>query len=490
MYYTHGFYPQELGDIDVIEHDGVLHLFHLTLPTQDIVSHATSTDGLSWSPAPIALRTGDPGDCDDDMIWTMHTVRKPDGSGFNMYYTGCCLREHGHVQRVALAESPDLRAWAKHPANPILESRNPYYNEDFNLVGFISFRDPFVFIEDGLWHMLVVARETSGNRFRRGCVAHATSRDGVSWTLQPPLYAPQSTEDIEVPTILKIEGRYYLFYNVLSVGHTPYRMADSLEGPWVAPERDVMLPAPNSAMRFCHWNGKILAYHWLRAAADWHKRAGAEYSAMVAPKEVEVQPDGTLRLAPFSGWEAYYRGSSQLLTAADFTERNGPSAPWQQTLNGSLSANVNGLATARAATIFDDCIIECELRLDAGHICSLVLRSDAAFEIFNLVQLDYRSSTVELHRYSIYDSSVNRFKVKQPTLIQSASAPLQRGKTVKLRVVACREYVEVCLDGAVHLSAATYKAKSGQVGLWVEEGSAAFSPLSVQPLNQPKEHGY
>ena len=41
----------------------------------------------------------------------------------------------------------DLFVWRKHPGNPILESRAPHYNQDLDRLGFISFRDPFVFAD-------------------------------------------------------------------------------------------------------------------------------------------------------------------------------------------------------------------------------------------------------------------------------------------------------------------------------------------------------
>ena len=72
MYTPRGQGLSELGDIEVVVgDDGRLHLFHLTLPNHDVVQHAVSDDGLHWEPLPNALHTGDPGDPDDDQIWTM-----------------------------------------------------------------------------------------------------------------------------------------------------------------------------------------------------------------------------------------------------------------------------------------------------------------------------------------------------------------------------------------------------------------------------------
>ncbi len=37
-----------IGDIDVVFHDGLYHLFHLVLPNHDYIAHAVSTNGINW----------------------------------------------------------------------------------------------------------------------------------------------------------------------------------------------------------------------------------------------------------------------------------------------------------------------------------------------------------------------------------------------------------------------------------------------------------
>lgn len=47
MYTGSGFRAFEVGDIDVLWHDGLFHLFHLVLPNHDYIAHAVSEDGLT-----------------------------------------------------------------------------------------------------------------------------------------------------------------------------------------------------------------------------------------------------------------------------------------------------------------------------------------------------------------------------------------------------------------------------------------------------------
>lgn len=469
MYTSRGANPTEVGDIDVVEHDGVLHCFHLTLPNHDLVSHVTSRDGLKWEPAPPALRTGEPGSCDDDMIWTMHVVRAPEGAAtgakFHMYYTGCSTAERGQVQRVALATSEDLYAWTRHPRNPLLASARPHYNDDRTLVGFISFRDPFVFIEDGVWHMLVTGRTADGPRFRRGAVVHAVSRDGVQWELQPPLYAPQQFEDIEVPSLIRRDGRYYLFFHDFN-GHNPYRIAESLDGPWLAPQRDMLLPDRNFVFRFATWRGQTLLFHTLRSECDWKRRApSAGVACLAPPKEVHTLPNGELALRSFAGWSEYHDGVAT-------------------TLPGLSARSVQGQRVRITEPEPTDFVLDTHVTLDAGQAIGLVFRTDRGLEHCNWLRLNYAEQRIELHRQTVYDSSFNRFKLRK-TLVQSAPATLTPGKRLRLRLLACREYIEVSLDDVVHLSAVTYANQRGHIGAFVENGAGEVEDMKVQPINPP-----
>ena len=112
--------------------------------------------------------------------------------------------------------------------------------------------------------MLVTGRTATGSRFRSGCVAHATSRDGLRWQLQKPLYAPAQFEDLEVVSYLRHSDRHALFFHQFQTGNTLCRVADALTGPWRPPPRELLLPQWNAC--FASANGRAtLLYHWLHS---------------------------------------------------------------------------------------------------------------------------------------------------------------------------------------------------------------------------------
>ena len=107
MYSGAGFSDWEIGDITVYIHNGEYHLFHLIIPNHDYIAHATSKDGLAWRRTKNAIFVGDPGEWDDDMLWTMHVfsnenkffypcrIIRPtalsDDTGFNSPANGFCV---------------------------------------------------------------------------------------------------------------------------------------------------------------------------------------------------------------------------------------------------------------------------------------------------------------------------------------------------------------------------------------------------------------
>ena len=86
MYSGRGFREWEIGDIDVIKVGETYHLFHLVLPNHDYIAHAVSKDCIQWKRVKNALFVGDPGEWDDDMLWTMHVTQE--GDQYVMHYTG------------------------------------------------------------------------------------------------------------------------------------------------------------------------------------------------------------------------------------------------------------------------------------------------------------------------------------------------------------------------------------------------------------------
>jgi len=315
VYAPRGISLSDVGDIEVVPHGDELHLFHLTLPNHDVVQHRVSSDGLAWRALPNALRTGDPGECDDDQIWTM-SVTEHDGRFF-MLYTALATMDDGHVQRTALAVSDDLIRWTKSGQNPVAQADPRWYEADPAVSGNVSWRDPKPIRVGETYYAVVCAREADGPLMRRGSAGLFTSPDMETWTVKPPLFAPRRYWDLECPQVFEIGGRFYLTAGIMEDGAQRYWVASAVTGPYaVPPDGGVLAPTGHYAGRVCRWRGKDLYLCWhaprpqaryriTGSSVDWASVRNPHGKFVVAPLVLEPRPDGSLACRGFSGWDAY-----------------------------------------------------------------------------------------------------------------------------------------------------------------------------------------
>lgn len=214
-------------DFWLAEDDGRHHLFYLHAPKSlgnpDLrhrnarIGHASSTDLRSWTDHGQVFDAGAPDSFDGSATWTGSVVRGPDRL-WRMFYTGSRFLSpdsNANIETVGVATSTNLFDWTKQPG-PICAADSRWYET----LGTSSWpeeawRDPWVFWRqaDQSWHMLVTARGTSGTEPDRGVMAHATSPDLETWTVQPPLSEPGSGfAHLEVFQVVNVGGQNHLVF--------------------------------------------------------------------------------------------------------------------------------------------------------------------------------------------------------------------------------------------------------------------------------------
>jgi beta-fructofuranosidase len=299
VYSGYGFIKSEIGDVDVVMHNGEYHLFHLTLPNHDYIAHAVSRDGLRWRRVKNALFVSDPPAWDDDMLWTMHITRNPHRDGaWRMFYTGLSLQEGGRVQRLGLAVSDDLYHWHKVNEGPFpLEARSPHYESTLDQGRkWVSFRDPYFVEHDGEGHLLVSARVPNGPIIRRGCVAVLKETSPNHFDLHPPAFHPMRYDDLEVPNLVRLGNRFYLVCSIREDIKVHYWYADEVEGPYRNFADNVLLPQGNYAARVCQADGRYLVWNF------FYKGLKMDGMHLMAPPMV-ADDEGRLRLKRFAGFQ-------------------------------------------------------------------------------------------------------------------------------------------------------------------------------------------
>lgn len=498
-----------MGDVDVLYHDGVYHLFHLVLPNHDFIAHAISTDGLNWHRVRNALFIGHPGSWDDHMLWTMHVSADPWQPGrWRMFYTGVARRGNGYVQRIGCAYSRDLVEWEKapdrwadvprHPSvdapgclegpydpeSPFpIEALPPYYESETEKGRpWVSFRDPFYFHEDGVGRLLVAARVADGPFIRRGCVALLTEERPDEFRHHPPLHHPGQYDDIEVPNLFKLQGRYYLVGSQREDAKVRYWSSHSLDGPWGNFFDNVILPAGNYAARISFDDRGPLIWNFFSLGADRLAK-----NLMPPPKRITVRDDGRLTIRSFEGFDCLVSRSlhlRELLPLSKMLQREGPVIEVDETQERVTLSSEAGFEGFRFA---DDVIsfrLKARLSMKGLGKCGLIFRIDPETTSGYHVSLDLLKGVAQLRAWGeepgAHPEEVFVFRSLQAAYWQSnPEGPWN------LQLTAMGNYLELAIDDHVLLTLSDDTYRAGGLGFYVESGCIRVDQIVLDHLAEP-----
>ncbi len=187
------------------------------------IGHAVSDDLRTWEEQPVALKPGAPGEWDSLSIWD-GTIKEHDGR-YIMLYTGR-RPENFWEQKIGVATSEDLINWEKYQGNPVMTPDERYYSTDphrNHLSKPPSFRDPYMFLDEetGMLCATISARDRNLPALYNGCVALATSNDGLLWRQESPIFTPHRYDEIEETKIHRQDGKVYLLFSTHSNNYHP-----------------------------------------------------------------------------------------------------------------------------------------------------------------------------------------------------------------------------------------------------------------------------
>ncbi len=202
---------------------GNYHIFYLQAPkslgnpglrhAHASIGHAVSTDLQNWDVLPDALTPSNLVSAWDDYATWTGSILSHNGCWF-MFYTGINRAEKGLIQRIGLAISYDLIKWERYSQDPIIKIDPRWYEAlDLEVWHEQAWRDPWVFEHNGSFHALITARINYGDKDSRGVIGYASSPDLLNWEVQAPLTKPGEFGDLEVPQLVKMGNRWYLFFS-------------------------------------------------------------------------------------------------------------------------------------------------------------------------------------------------------------------------------------------------------------------------------------
>ena len=476
----------QIGDVNVVEHDGVFHLYHLTLPNHAYIAHAVSRDGLSWRRVKNALFISDPDAWDDDMLWTMHVSPDPAREGaWRMFYTGLGLQDQSRIQRIGLARSDDLYHWEKDTSGtfPLEIPGSHYEHEVAEGRHWVSFRDPFCFRENGKHFLLAAARVKTGPLVRRGCVALIRETAGGRYEFGPPLFHPMQYDDVEVPNLARIDGRYYLVGSIREDVKVHYWWSDRFEGPYRNFSDNVLLPQGNYAARLSAVRDGYLIWNFFVK-----KRHAESIHLMAPPKELAVDAEGELRLKSFQGFDRLVRTRHALPELTPVKALFG-----NRSARGSSRDDELHLGSESGCEVFllrgdyRNFLLTGTLELAKRGKCGLVLRVDEEGDGYYL-SLELYKGLAQIRAWGKKPGGTmdNDFRYRQ---LQAGHYEARNGP-VAFRLVAREQYLEFSLNGHILLSLADDEYRQGGVGFYVESAVMRVTDLVMGRLEAGQAYGY
>jgi beta-fructofuranosidase len=509
-----------IGDVDVLYHEGLYHLFHLVLPNHDFIAHAVSTDGINWRRVANALFIGDPGSWDDLMLWTMHVSPDPHQEGrWRMFYTGLSRREQGRMQRLGMAVSDDLYYWRKAavhwrdergPNDPefVQEARrltqdrransryaefdesscypltpDPQHYESSLDEGrrWVSFRDPFYYRDDGQGWLIAAGRVKEGPIVRRGCVSVLQETAPNQFESRPALHHPQLYDDIEVPNLIKLENEYFLIGSIREDAKIRYWHTDEIGHPWRSYHDNVLMAAGNYAARVCRDDQGWLIWNFY--SMDASDRTSD--NLMPPPKRLVRTSDGLLRATSFEVFESRITG--RVDTRCVHALKRGL-AEEQCSIDGDR-LDLQSEAGFQAF-VFDEPLhcfrFEAFLRIRGKGKCGIVFRVDPETHDGYYLSLDLLKGVAQLRSWKTGPLGAGE-QTMQFRSLQSGFWYSENQGEAHVNLIAFGSYLEFSVNGCVVLSLVDQTFHQGLLGVYLETAHVQLSNVAVHRIRSPHQ---
>jgi beta-fructofuranosidase len=325
--------------------------------------------------------------------------------------------------------------------------------------------------------MLIACRLRGGPKWRRGCVALATSPDLITWSVEPaPLYSPMNTYCPECPELFELLGRWYLVYSRFSENAaTVYRIADDPRGPWRVPGRESFDGRRWYAAKSMPTTDARIFFGWV------HDRDGATDTGtwlwggdFAAPREVTAAASGALQTRlPRHVADSFNRPLPFKIAETLSSDRE------QQ--EGSLQLGDTGRFAWRTIDMpAAEYLFSCRFRTnDDPSTFGLLLRPDGDLAAHAIV-FDRIRRTVSLERWpppldSFWADLVGRSgevrEVDGPRLVEHPLDWSLDGAGIECQLLISGSIIECYISKSVVLTYRIYGGGLHQLGVYVDGGS-------------------
>ena len=394
----------------------------------------------------------------DPAVGTGSVMQDQEGL-YHLFYTGHNDLGNGGKGKecVMHATSTDRENWTKIPEDTFYSPDN--YSKD-------DFRDPEVFWvdEDQCYWLLIAARENSLG----GVVAKYTSKDLKTWDFEGPIYAPLAQYMLECPDLFKMGDKYYLTYS-WDCG-TYYAVGDSMNGPFKAPEDNVL-----DGNGFIFYAAKTAEFKGARYLCGWLGRAGLtvdsgfyQWAGSVLNHQLLQKEDGTLGVREPETFAEYFNTDKQF----KMVKKEGKVKIKDNSAELSAEAGSYALADlgTRAPTVF----FECDVTLSDKGRAGFAFGGSQDDTSYTALCLNADAGLVHYEGTEIQD--LDKYDPEAYVKFDFSKAD-----THHVKLVCENEIVILYIDDTKALSSRiTHSTDGAHIGLFAYGCDASFSNITMK----------
>lgn len=460
-----------VGDVIPFEKNGKVYLYFLlderTVPKPGMPwALVTTNDYVHFEDHGVALASGGT-DAKDFNCYTGSVIVDSNGM-HHLFYTGnnpkTTDKSGRSIQLVMHATSDDgMKTWIRHEELSFGPSED-YENFDW--------RDPFVFRDEeaGIWRMLLAARNNNGPERRRGVTGQYISGDLYSWHQEKPFWDPKRFVAMECPEVFHWGDWWYFVYSEFSDAFTTkYRMAKTLDGPWIAPEKDTIDGRAFYAAKSTFLDGKRFFTGWISTKKNAVDDGEWQWAGAMSTLEAVQNGDGTLA----------FRFPEALIQS--FTETFPITIAKKE-----LNAPDKYVCAMSNEMLPDQAYIRAKIDIKPGtHECGLLLRSSSDGDSSYVVRLEPTRSRMVFDRWPRKATGGEQWQISGdvPYYVElERPCDLSVGEHT-LEIIMEDSIAVIVLDRQVSLSTRIYDKPEGRLGYFVSDGAIELSSLDIKQRN-------
>lgn len=379
-----------------------------------------------------------------------------EGNTYYFFYTGhndLHWNTGQPVEGVMYATSNNLINWTKHSGFIMYPTTNAGYASN-------DFRDPFVFFnnETNEYWMLI-------STFRNSIpvIALYTSKNlsSDSWTLKDPFFTTdnKSYGVMECSDVFKMGNYWYLIFSENGVMHTThYRMASSLNGPWIKPAIDVLDGAYFYGGKTASDGNNRYLFGWIYRKSGETDYGGKIWGGNLVTHQLIQNNDGTLSIkSPESITDLFSKNKIISQDSSINATTNGNSYTFQA--NGFVGFNlING--QKKITTV----------------IKGLVAGSDAGFAF------GYgRNGSGDYYKLRLRDGMVYLLKVQGADEYVDCQIPFSYtpDSDISVNIIIENTVITVTINGKTTLTGRTYWLPNSRWGIYSLQSGVSFNNLQL-----------